>query len=92
MQKAHENKKEKYKCLNKQLDGLRPGGFRCDTLTLNWRIVVAESSYRELTAFNILKRKDFKIISSRTLIGGIATHNCFQRMTTSARKVKKGEG
>lgn len=47
LQRAHEQKYDKYRCLSSQLDGLRPGGgFRCDTLTLNWRGVVAGSSSR----------------------------------------------
>lgn len=92
LQTAHINKRSKYECLRSQLEGLRPGGFRCDTLTVNRRGVVAESSSKELTAFGILKRSDFKVISSRAILCGVMTHATFQRMTTSGRRVKKGVG
>lgn len=92
LQQAHTNKCNKYRQLHSQLNGLRPGGFRCDTLTLNWRDVVAEASYKELTAFQILRKGDFKIISTRALIGAIYSHRCHQHMTASFGAEKQGVG
>lgn len=66
-------------------------GFRSDSLTINWRGVVAESSAKELVAFEILKNADFKINAYRTLIDGTIERRTFQRMTTS-KKVRKGIG
>lgn len=90
LQEAPLNKQRKYKDLEQQLGGLRPGGFRCDTLTINWRGVVAGSSYKELVAFGILKTRDFKIVSSRAVIGGCMIHGLHQHMTSS--KPKEGVG
>lgn len=90
LQEAHLTKKRKYKDLEQQLGGLRSGGFRCDTLTVNWKGVVAGSSYKEFMAFGMLRKNDFKIISSRTLIGGCILHGIFQHMTSVRQK--KGVG
>lgn len=89
---AHANKVEKYRCLQDQIQGLRPGGFQCSTLTVNWRGVVAGSSYKELVALQILKKSDFKIISSRVILGGVMAHGIHQRMTVLRSRCKKGEG
>lgn len=35
LQEAHLTKRDKYRELGQQLGGLRPGGFRCDTLRVN---------------------------------------------------------
>lgn len=50
LQTAHPNMIQKYEVLRQQLQGLRSGGFHGSTLTLNWRVVVAERSYKEILA------------------------------------------
>lgn len=92
LKSAYVNKINKYLALGDQLAGLRPGGFQCSALTMNWRGVVAGSSGKELIALNILKKQDLKIFAARSLIGSTFIHRAQQRMTNSGRTVKTGVG
>lgn len=66
---AHRNKISKYVCLAGQLGDLRPRGFQCSTLTINWRGVLAVSSYKKLTGFRIIRKEDVKNLVSQAMIG-----------------------
>lgn len=68
---THLTIQKKYELLKEYLNGLLPGGFHGDILTISWKDVVAESSYKELVTFKQLKKKDFKVIFSWTLFCGI---------------------
>lgn len=81
LQTAHLNKIKKYEVLKSQLQDLRPGGLFCTTLTVNWRGVIAERSFRDLMALGLLRRGDFRVLASRAVLGGVISHNAFQRMT-----------
>ena len=90
---AHEFKSNKYKVpLTPLLAGLRQAGVLFTSLTANWRGCISASSFRELHNHRILSKSDFKVISSRVVIGGIAAHNSFQRMTLRRRVLMKEAG
>lgn len=78
----HLTRQKKYELLKEHQNGLLPGGFHGDILTISWKDVVAESSYKELVTFKELKKKGFQVIFSWTLLGGIMLHSVFKRMTT----------
>lgn len=83
---------KKYEVFGEQLAGFRPEGFQSSTLIFNWRGVVAGFSGKVLVAYNILKKRDMKILASRSLVGSTYIHRIYQRMTSSGRSVKKGVG
>lgn len=53
---------------------------------------MAGSSGKELTAFNILKKQDFKILAATNLVVLTFIHRIHYRMTSSGRIVRKGVG
>lgn len=85
LEKAHSNKVQTYLPLHDLLAGLRPRGFQCSTLTINWKGVVAESSGKELATFNILRRSEFKVLAVRCMVGSFMIHRIHQRMTSTAQ-------
>ena len=92
LENAHLRKVEKYRPLHDQLNGLRPGGVLFTSFNCNWRGAVSKSSFKDLYNFHLLSKSDFKVLSSRTLIGGMACFRDFQNMTHTKRAVKSGIG
>lgn len=87
-EEAHKNKVSEYQCLRDRFMSfvLRPVGFQCSTLTVNWRGVFAEPSCKELVDLGVIKKDDIKILASRTFIGAIHIHRVFQYMTSTKRR------
>lgn len=63
----------KYNCVDLKTIGI----------TLNWRGIWSEQSLSDLLENKLINRYDIKVISSRTLIGGLACWNVFNRRTTT---------
>ena len=89
---AHSKKVDKYYPLHDQLNGLRPGGVMFSSFTCNWRGAIFKNTFKDLFNFQLLSKTDFKVLSSRTLIGGMASYRDFQNMTHSKRVMKTGVG
>jgi hypothetical protein len=91
---AHHNKIVKYKDpLTPLLTGLRPAGPYFTTFTISWRGNICDQSASDLiTEHHVIKRRDLKCLSSRTLIGSAVSHRHYSNMTASSGRVKKGEG
>lgn len=75
---AHNTKFEKYN--NTNLPDVVSRVFECDrprvlTCTLNWRGVLGKTSIDQLLGKKVIAVADLKILSTRALIGGIATFN-----------------
>ena len=89
---ANEWKVGKYASNTSMLQEIRTR-FGSDTtlviaVTLNWRGVWSSKSVEELKRRGLLKNQDIKIISSRTLIGGVAAFNKFNRTTTVSSRTR----
>lgn len=83
---AHATKADKYRELENQIKrkyGVRSVGFY--TATLNWRGVWSPQSAKDLISLKILKSGELKVISSRVIIGGLASFWRFSK-TTSWRR------
>lgn len=93
LETAHNKKISKYQPLESQLAGLRPkGGGQYSTLTVSWRVAVAESSGEELVGLGVLRKSDFCILMARLMVGSAMIHHRFQRMTCGIPASKKGVG
>ncbi|KAF8774012.1 Retrovirus-related Pol polyprotein type-2 like protein [Argiope bruennichi] len=89
---AHDTKVQKYySSLRPHLEGLRPS-YKVLSLTANWRGALHEPSIRHLTGWGYLRAKDYKILSTRVLLGGKICWHMFQHMTSVRRRVKTGVG
>ncbi|KAF8789432.1 Retrovirus-related Pol polyprotein type-2 like protein [Argiope bruennichi] len=74
---AHDTKVQKYhSSLRPHLEVLRPN-YKVLSLTANWRGALYEPSIRHLTGWGYLRAKDYKILSTRVLLGAKSAGICF---------------
>lgn len=69
--------------------GFRVSGVSFTSVTINWKGVWLMWSASDLGGWRLV-REDFKILSSRVLIGGLAAYNIFNANTATRPANRSG--
>ena len=86
---AHRKNAAKYRDLRERVrERFRVGEVSFTTVTLSYRGVWSRTSAQELVEGKVIKKGELKIISTRVLVGGLASFWRFTKSTSTARPVR----
>lgn len=87
---AHRNKVSYYSPMEELLkEKYQVADVRFTSITVSWRGVWSGRSAEELIDLGILRKKELKIISSRAIIGGLASFHVFNKSTTTSTRMRR---
>lgn len=86
---AHRNKKGKYDTVAVKTAAMQrfaATNVTVTSLTINWRGVISQQSIKDLQRLQLIRNHELALLSTRTLIGSIATFRQFVRDTSTRRR------
>lgn len=79
---AHRRKIDYYQDIERNVkEKFRVQNVICSSITLSWKGLWSQKSVESLTDLGVLKKKHIKIISTRAIIGGLASFHIFNKAT-----------